>query len=739
MAIQKLPRELISLVHHIELNKAGWWDKALEQFLIATLWISGHEQSISEILTDLRKTFQVQINEEKARKHLGKLSSKGILMELHSEYFKISEKFLNKYNGDIAQSEALERSVAERFEAIISKCCPQADPVESWKDFNERFLLPLIREVGANTYTLLAEGNFQVTPARFARFVKPFAPELHDRYREVVTEFLDPRDANLREYILRTLNAYFFIEASSLTEDTIEALIKLSGSPPTFIIFVDTNFLFAILGLVPSAADGQSVVDLVLRLKGRITVKLYALPATVDETRRTMISAKQRLAGMRMVRNLAEAASRMNLDSLQVKFFEESPKRNMISVEDYFDPYINDLISMMRAKGVELYNEDLDGYKTKQSVVDDIISQLDLETKYKERPKNYERLEHDMILWHAARDRRPIRIESPLDAQYWVVTVDYRMLGFDKFKKRQFRKQGQENIIPVCLYPTALIQMLQFWVPRTAEFEEAMLSSMRLPFLYREFDPASEKVTIDILKTLSQYEGIQELETETVSSMLVNTALRTKMASTKGVEKKAELIREALVQRNKETKAELDAVTKQLRLREQELEAASRVKTASDEELALRTTNIRELEAALQTLKMKSQGEKAALADRVTQLEQDAIARNERGETNRQRLRFALTSFAIFAVVFILMIGLAILLTRAIGWKMWQSLIGCVTGGSLLWALALDWWGQTSESIKQWSVFKSFHRLRRWIFGALVALAISVLANFVYGSWKQSL
>jgi hypothetical protein len=37
----QLPMELVSLVHHIELNKAGWWDVAVQQLLLAAMWISG--------------------------------------------------------------------------------------------------------------------------------------------------------------------------------------------------------------------------------------------------------------------------------------------------------------------------------------------------------------------------------------------------------------------------------------------------------------------------------------------------------------------------------------------------------------------------------------------------------------------------------------------------------------------------------------------------------------------------
>src|SRR5216683_3938374 len=364
MAIQKLPPELISLVHHIELNKAGWWDKALDQLLITAIWVASRDQSVIEILAQLKKSFQVEIDIEQAQSHLRALCSKRVLMAIPDDRYKISEEYLEKYDDDIREAEALEKAVEESFVRALTKYCPAIDIHGAWKDFNERFLLPFVRDVGANTYRLLSEGDLRITPSRFKRFVRTYPEETHEPFADVVKEFLDPKNLQLRQYILRSLNAFFFIEAGSLTKETIEALTKLSGSQPTFNIFVDTNFLFSILGLIPSAADGQSLVNLVSRVKGSVNVKLYALPTTVDEARRKLISTKQFLAGLRVVPNLAEAASKMRLDGLALKFFEESPKRGLMSAEDYFEPYIADLMSMMRMKGVELYNEDIDHYKT---------------------------------------------------------------------------------------------------------------------------------------------------------------------------------------------------------------------------------------------------------------------------------------------------------------------------------------------------------------------------------------
>jgi hypothetical protein len=105
--------------------------------------------------------------------------------------------------------------------------------------------------------------------------------------------------------------------------------------------------------------------------------------------------------------------------------------------------------------------------------------------------------------------------------------------------------------------------MLQFWLPRTAQFEEAVLGSLRWPFLFQDFDPAAERATIRILETLSRFENVGELPREVLTSILVNQALRQKLAVEGDVRKQVELVREALVEENEKVRSALASTTEE--------------------------------------------------------------------------------------------------------------------------------------------------------------------------------
>jgi hypothetical protein len=230
---------------------------------------------------------------------------------------------------------------------------------------------------------------------------------------------------------------------------------------------------------------------------------------------------------------------------MAIRFLSERLRRNgKLSVEDWFDPYLKDFVPMARSKGVELFNEKLDGYSIRQDVIDDILLVMKYEEKLPEvRRKSYLKVAHDMVLWHFVNDKRPAYIESPIDANHWILTVDFRFIGFDAHKQK-FSKSK----VPLCIHPTSLIQLLQFWIPRTKEFEEAMLGSLRLPFLFQEFDAEAERTSLKILKGIGRFEGNEELSQDTITHVMLNDGLRSRLQGESTEEAEMALIRDALVE-----------------------------------------------------------------------------------------------------------------------------------------------------------------------------------------------
>jgi hypothetical protein len=61
--VSRLPNELVALVHHVELAKVGWWDRAVERLFVGAIWVKG-PAPVEGVTASLRETFGVEVDEE---------------------------------------------------------------------------------------------------------------------------------------------------------------------------------------------------------------------------------------------------------------------------------------------------------------------------------------------------------------------------------------------------------------------------------------------------------------------------------------------------------------------------------------------------------------------------------------------------------------------------------------------------------------------------------------------------
>src|SRR5690606_6537131 len=93
-----------------------------------------------------------------------------------------------------------------------------------------------------------------------------------------------------RNFILRKINAYFCLEAGNLNTESLDRLTSLTKKNINFTLYLDTNFLFSILGLHenPSNEAAISLKKLIDNIQNKINVKLYVLPPTIKEASKVL-------------------------------------------------------------------------------------------------------------------------------------------------------------------------------------------------------------------------------------------------------------------------------------------------------------------------------------------------------------------------------------------------------------------------------------------------------------------
>ena len=520
-----LPPEIVALIHHVELSEAGWRDQLLDQIIVSSMFLRTIPCVEEELRSSLKSDFGLIVDDRAFQQSIKRLLTSQRLIEIDSGRLKLTEQAANAAQESIEENQSLEHRAAARFKAIVAEEVKALNPDDCWRRFCDDCLEPLITELGARTYELITGGGPDVHS--IGDYADSYPPDVRAGIQKSISRFLDPTDTDVRSFVLSRLHSHLLTLAASLSENVLADLATKTKSNIQLKLFLDTNFVFSVLDLHdnPANAAVQNLIRLLGEVKNHVRSKLYVFPLTVDEVTRTLSKFQQELSGVEVAPRLGRIAMNTTAgqgSGIRARFLRAAASAKYhLSIKSFFSPYITNLLTVLRDKGLELYNEKVDALTKSQAVVDDILAEKGREAQRPvNRRKNYEAIRHDVALWHFVSQKRGTRVNSPLDVVFWVVTIDHKLLRFDRYKTRY---QGA-NAVPICVHPAVLIQMLQLWLPRSPQFDEAMLQCVR-SLLPLPTDTDVEVVTLKILRTLSRFEEVDRLPEETISSVFLTARL----------------------------------------------------------------------------------------------------------------------------------------------------------------------------------------------------------------------
>lgn len=597
----------------------------------------------SEVRDLVVSAFSVEIPADRIAESIERLVRQGKLDTTDDDHVAPANSVVEQMEARLKAAQQNEDAVRAAFVEKVGDCCSPLSPEDTWNLFNRELLLPLIDVLGARTVQLMGgdqTGDADVV-ALTDRFVRHFENTHRTVLRSAIGGFLDPGDANVRRYITEHLDASFLVKASGLTKDAISDISKFGQRPPTFRLFLDTNFLFSLLNLHenPSNEASQILGKTIQQVSNHLSIKMYVISPTMDEIKRTLRASQADLKGIRMSAALADAALEVGISGIALRFARSnSGAVQSISPQEYFDPYLKNLTPILKNKGIDVYNEQTDGYKLRQDVIDDLHQMTAVEGGHEaERQRKYNAALHDSILWHFVNDKRPAVLESPLAAVFWVVTNDYKLINFDRRRRR-----AAKSAAGVCIHPAVLVQILGLWEPRSTDMEEAMMSGLRLPFMFYEFDPGKEAASLRILKALSRFEHIDSLGPEAIRDIVLSDAVRSKTGEATSEEEEIEIIHHALLA---ERRAMVDQRDAALRKASQSEELLSTERKAGLDRAAADRSEREQAEGRIPEPQEELQHaleELRAAGEQVKALTVTLSARDSQERVQSSRIRFAL-------------------------------------------------------------------------------------------------
>ena len=737
MTQRYLRSELVALIHHVELSEAGWRDNLIDQLVLSSMFLQAAPCGPEDLRSSLNSGFGVAIDDGAFGQSVKRLVASRSLVEIDAGRIKLSEKAAETANRTISENQSVEQQVAERFRTIVQKEAPALDPDDCWRSFCGNCLDPLVSELGARTYELIAGPLGDSRDIRsIADYIETYSDDVQAAVQNSIDRFLDPGDPDVRAFVLSRLHAHLLTLAASLPEPALVNLASKTKSNLQLKLFLDTNFLFSVLELHdnPGNQVAKDLFQLLADVKNHVSSQLYVFPPTVDEVTRTLSWSQRELLGLEVTPRLGRIATNIAVgqgSGISARFLRAAASAtHRLTPEEYFSPYLTDLLAVLRGKGLKLYDENIESLTASQVVVDDILAQQQFEQgrSAKRPPKSYEALRHDVALWHFVSQKRSASVDSPLDAAFWVVTVDYGLLRFDAYKTRRTRA----TTVPICVHPATLIQMLQLWLPRTPQFDEAMLQCVRA-LLPRPTATEVETVTLRILRALSRFEDVDDLPEETVTSVLLSRALRARMETANAADEQNALVKEALVD--------------ELAVAERKLSEERNVRSGVEDELQDARSRAAELEQearkeqmslqAMQTKLRREQESRQDLASRFSLLEKQEARHSAEATGHEKSLRRLHRGLFLAAAILLLGLFGAVMgpgarrigdLTGHLGLR---PLIMMALLILAFWTLVVDLLGQRIGAISTWGPFNLFHRAKTWLFRVLGALAVALLTSLI--------
>ena len=325
MPFKELAPELVPLVHHIELAKAGWSRRLTEQLATAAACSSGQTSSAADLRFSIENKYGVRTTEADVRRAVGTLASKKFLLEVEPGRFKASEAQRDALERHKTGAAELEQAAKEAFEQILTK--HGVEIADAWDTFHGHCLSPLITEVGARIYHVLSG---QPPTAEHWRhvysYVEMYPAEQRRDLASAVDEFIRSGPAGARGFILQYLHAHLLMSAASLPAATLAQLYSRLKSTTQFTLVIDTNVLFSLLDLHenPGNDPSRDLHTLMSLLKGKVNIQFAVLPLTLDEAKRTLLHYRQKLSRVDVTPLLGRATLRSEnwLSGITQRFFQ---------------------------------------------------------------------------------------------------------------------------------------------------------------------------------------------------------------------------------------------------------------------------------------------------------------------------------------------------------------------------------------------------------------------------------
>ncbi len=495
-------RSFDQLCHMVALSRSGKIEGAIDGLVATALAITSTENgaSVETLVEEVSSRFGLRLAAADVRDATGRLLVAGRIRTAgRAGFFVASPAEAAGVQDRAKQAASLEAKVREEWlaEAVATAGSLAGVRDEIWTAARLT-MASAFRQHGALTLELLdagvgggagsGPGMFRIVDEALEQTGLTSNPDA----RGAIECFFNSQTPLRSRYLAQLLDGTFTFFALTLDRATADYLIQ--GLKPLD-LFLDTNFIFGVLGLhLDYFSDiSRDVLDLIQN--GGFPFSLYVHPRTLKELQTTIGFIGARLRSNLWTQEVSRIAVEVGTNTGNLSGVELS--YHTLNARTLTDPSVfltrfEHMDVLLRDLGLSLYVEPRDrGYSDdeKWGLIGDFNAFV--ETARPGRPKPYEAMDHDMTVWLSIHQLHKPSV-SALSAGALLLSNDFLFYRFDW---RNLRREGDSGVV---VTPSQLLQVLRPFVPATEDFDRSFAETFAIPH-FRTAQSGYGPVTSDVL------------------------------------------------------------------------------------------------------------------------------------------------------------------------------------------------------------------------------------------------
>jgi hypothetical protein len=418
----------------------------------------------------------------------------------------------------------------------------------------------------------------------------PRAKEVFDSIEDLGLNFLPSRTGRVRDmrdwafqqfvrsptpaqrtYLASLLNTAFYMTVLTLDPSASNLVQEqISGQR----IYLDTNFIYALLGLGVTAQETLSAARLIELTHG-LGYQLAVTQWTIDELRTSLRAAERRLTRLPLPRqDLAQLMTMRTGENQITKAYWIKYRDSGIQPKDFLE-YYSHVEALLEDFQIEVKNEGCIAVSQNRIAINEQLSLLERFMGFRDK--------EDVVKEHDVKHRlliERLRGEGHLtfsNARYWFLTRDTKLPRYAMATLEDHRIE-----LPFCVATSAWVQIMRAFTPRTEDFDQSLVDLLATPYLrYRTGPGVSAEVVNAVVARIAQYKGATP---SLAAEVLADTALTERIAAAESDHARDQQIEDAFVMKAKEFEARAEtSERREAELRSLSSEADEAAKEARQE------------------------------------------------------------------------------------------------------------------------------------------------------------